>query len=598
MPDGAQVSFPDDMPKERIRDLIASKYPEAVPQPKPQQEPYSGSILPFSRDAEGNVSFDSNAGILGTIKRAVMLPGQVMKGEVPLYDQSGNISQDVIGRSFETAALMSPASPASGLKMAAPKMARPKPEGLQVAEAGQRIGVDLPRAAVSDQIAVQQAGKTVANVPIGGTPLRQASQTAISQMDDAARTVQQGYGSGSVAQAGSMARDSITDYATNTLKGAVKARYDAVDNLVTQNVTTPLSETAKTATDILARRQNAQVAGDSQAVRLVRKALGQKEGLNYQGLKDLRTSVGEMMDDMSLAPKGTSEGELKRIYASLTDDLRNAVKRAGGDGALAKWEEANTFAAKAAQERKALQSVLGRQTSDEGIFSKITAMAGSTSRADQNGLMRVRRAVSKETWDEISSAVISNLGRGPDGNFSPDRFVTAYGKLSETGKAMLFKSTGKKELAQSLDDLAMVSSRFKQLNQYANPSGTGQTVITGGLGAGLVVEPTTAISAVFGSRILAKVLAKPVSAKKLAEWAKAYEAAAVQPSVKTSALLEARAKVLATELAAETGAQSIQFLPVLSRVGQVPADQGDENQRAQENKQGRVAQQPDNRPWI
>lgn len=604
MPDGTQVSFPDDMPREQIRDMIAAKFPE-VAKPAPSADTFQRStILPLGKDTEtGEISL-AVPGLLKSIyesgRDAVTLPSRVMSGEVPMYDAQGNISQDLIGESTNAALWMSPASPASGMRMATPKGPRPKPEGVNVAEAAQRLNVSLPRAAVSDSVAVQQAGKTVANIPVGGTPLRKASETAIQQLDDAARGIQQGYGSGSVAQAGSLAREGVTDFTKNVLKQRVAQRYDTVDSLVTQNVTTPLSSTARTAADILATRQNARMTGDSKAVGLVRRALNERGGLNYQGIKDLRTSIGELIDEPTLLPAGVSQAELKRIYASLTDDLKNAVQRGGGEQALKRWEEANTFAAKVAQDRKALQSVLGRQTSDEGIFAKIQAMAGSNSRADQNGLMRVRRAVSKETWDELSSAVISNLGRDAAGQFSPDRFLTSYGKLSPTGKAMLFKTTGKKELAQSLDDLATVSARFRQLNQYANPSGTAQAGLTGALGAGIIVDPTTAIGTVVGSRVLANVLAKPVSAKKLAQWAKAYEQAAVKPSVSTTALLEARAKVLAAELVAETGAQSIaaQLVPALSRIRQVPADQGNENQGAEENKQRRIPQQPDNRPWI
>lgn len=39
MPDGQQVSFPDDMPREEIKGLIASKYPDVVPQPERQELP-------------------------------------------------------------------------------------------------------------------------------------------------------------------------------------------------------------------------------------------------------------------------------------------------------------------------------------------------------------------------------------------------------------------------------------------------------------------------------------------------------------------------------------------------------------------------------
>lgn len=76
-----------------------------------ESQAYTGSILPFSKDEQGNVSFDSNAGILGSIKRAVMLPGEVMKGDVQVNGPDGRASPEVIGRSLEAASLMSPSTP-------------------------------------------------------------------------------------------------------------------------------------------------------------------------------------------------------------------------------------------------------------------------------------------------------------------------------------------------------------------------------------------------------------------------------------------------------------------------------------------------------
>jgi hypothetical protein len=48
MPDGTNVSFPDEMPREQIRDMIASKFPEAAgPQPgiREQAQAFAGSAL-------------------------------------------------------------------------------------------------------------------------------------------------------------------------------------------------------------------------------------------------------------------------------------------------------------------------------------------------------------------------------------------------------------------------------------------------------------------------------------------------------------------------------------------------------------------------
>lgn len=56
---------------------------------KPYQKPYQGKLLPFSSDENGNVSFDSNAGILGTIKSALTLAGDVASGKAKLPSSEG-----------------------------------------------------------------------------------------------------------------------------------------------------------------------------------------------------------------------------------------------------------------------------------------------------------------------------------------------------------------------------------------------------------------------------------------------------------------------------------------------------------------------------
>jgi len=594
MPDGANVQFPDDMPPDQIRSMIASKFPEvATPRQPAEPNEFRGTLVPYKQNLDtGELSLavpKLAEAIWDSAKSAVTAPGRAMSGELQVTGPDGRTSMEAIGEGLNAAAWMSPASPAAGLALKPAKGLTPKPEGLQAAEAARRLGVDLPRAVTSESTAVQQAGKGLTNVPIGGTPLRKASETAISQLDDAAKNVQQAFGSGSVERAGSMARESMTDFATNTLKDAVTKKYNAVDDLVAQNVLTPLSETSKVASDILLRRGNAKISGNSRAVELVRKAVGEKSGLNYQGIKDLRTNVGELIENPSLRPAGMAEGELKRIYSALSDDLRNAVGRAGGEKGSKAFEEANAYAARVAKERQALDSIIGRQTSDEGIFAKIQAMAGSTSRADMQNLMRVKGSVGKDTWDELASATLARMGRDPDGKFSPDRFLTAYGKMSENGKKAMFGGNH----AQAIDDIAAVSRRFKQMNQYANPSGTAQNVIGPAIGFGAISEPVTMISSVAGARVASSILAKPLSADKVAKWAKAYEAAALKPSVKTSAMLNARARVLSLEVAKEMGAPNAarQIYETIARVGKAPAEPDQNNPLVPERQNNRPEDQ-------
>lgn len=93
-----------------------------------------GSFLPWTRSPSGEVSFDSDVGILGAAKRAFNLPGEVYRGEFQLNDpQTGMVSEEAIGRGMETAALFNPVNPAvrAGSKLipgAAQNVRQNKPE--------------------------------------------------------------------------------------------------------------------------------------------------------------------------------------------------------------------------------------------------------------------------------------------------------------------------------------------------------------------------------------------------------------------------------------------------------------------------------------
>jgi hypothetical protein len=535
---------------------------ETAPQPEEASKGmYRGTILPFEKNLDtGETNWAVPGLITGMVDSATAAftaPYRAMTGELPMTDDSGRTSPDAIAESTNMALWASPGSIASatGQKIAANAGKSITDDAAKAAatdknallQSSERLGVQMPTAAASDSSMVQQAGKIVSNIPLVGMPLRKAAQSAIKQLDDAATKAQKELGAGNPAIAGNAAKENIADYAKNVLGEAVKAKYDAVDALITQNVTSPLAQTTRVATDIAARRSNAALPTSS-AVSMIQQAISRDGGLNYQGIKTLRTRVGEMLENPSLIPSDISQAELKQIYGSLSDDLKAAVERAGGKKALEEFNAANSFAANVSKEREVLNKVLGTK-SDEAIFDKIASMASSTSRADVSSLIKVKNAVSDDTWGEISSAVIARIGRDREGNLTPDRFIAEYGKLSKAGQATLFNT----ETRQALEDIARVSSRFKQLNQYANPSGTGQTVLGGALGTGAVLSPLTAIKVAVPGYITAKILARPATAKTAADYVKAYELAARMPSTKTQEFLNRRARELAVVAANDMG---------------------------------------------
>lgn len=124
-----------------------------------RQTVQQGMILPISKDASGNVSFDSDAGLLGTLKRTFMLPGEVMKGEVDPMSPEG------LERAMEFATTVTPASAAMkggeriipGVKKALQKQdtTPPTAEALKAAaqegyETARGMNVDYSAKAVQD----------------------------------------------------------------------------------------------------------------------------------------------------------------------------------------------------------------------------------------------------------------------------------------------------------------------------------------------------------------------------------------------------------------------------------------------------------------
>lgn len=393
--------------------------------------------------------------------------------------------------------------------------------------------VKVPRVVSTDSVPVQEIGSVAANVPLAGTPLINASKATIGQLGAKATETAGGFGSrASVAEAGDTAKHSIKDWITTGSSDTAEKLYNKVDDLVDHSIKTPLTKTAGLVDTINAERDAAKL-GASKAGDQVKSAIEDPEGLTYQGVKKLRTTIGEQLNG-GVLPEGTSQAELKRVYGALTDDLGNAVKQSGSKAASDAFSRANTYYKLASDRRESLVKIIGGEAnaSGETVFSRLQSMAGSTSRADISKLGQARKVMGSDDWNEVASTVVSHLGRDVDGNFSPQRYLTDYNKLSPAGKNLLFKSGGKGEYAQHLEDIATISSRFKELQKFANPSGTSRSVVgslmAGGawhagslLMAGAVAEPLTMLSSVVGGRVVSSILASPAGASSVAKWSRA-----------------------------------------------------------------------------
>lgn len=412
----------------------------------------------------------------------------------------------------------------------AAEIAAPLKPGQEVAQAAGDLGVSIPKYLASDSMAVQRGTSALRNVPFAGDPLVKAATQTTTQLGEKAGEIAAGFGGGTNVGSGTAAREGLTQWITKDSAATAKKLYDRVDDLVDPSVTVPLRNTGEAAFQIGRTRGAAAITESSGAVGEVMGALNRAEGLTYEGIKTLRGKVGELIDG-GILPPGISGGELKQIYGALSKDMREIVRVAGDGKAMEAFERANTYYRLASDRRDALTKIVGRKgdVAPEQVFDRLAAMAGSTSRADISRLAQARKSMGEESWNEFTSGIVARLGRppgaGPEqfGTFSPERFLTAYSKITPQAKALLFRSTGKGDLATHLDSIATVSGRWKDLQKFGNPSGTAQTIFGGSIGAGLLASPLTTIGSVVGGRVLANLLSRPATAAPVARWSRSYE---------------------------------------------------------------------------
>lgn len=518
-------------------------------------------------------------GVGSAISDAAHLPGDALAGRV----QPG--SDEEIGRAFNMATLTSPANPAiRGGQGGMGAMVTPT-EGQAATSAGKRIGVDIPVAAASDSATVQRAGKVVSAVPLLGDSVVKASERATGQLGEAASRAEALPTGAAVGpqQAGEATKGAIVNWIGPRSKEVAERIYSKVDDLVDKEAKAPLIKTGEVAQNILSRRQNAAITAPSDAVKRIEDAVTRPEGLNYQGVKDLRSYIGELMNS-SVLPADLSKQELKQIYGALSEDYRNITAAAGGQQAKDALVRADKIFQSISERRESLAKIVGESgdAAGEAIFGKIKTLASTGNRADAATLQQARKAAGPEAWSEISAAVIGTLGKNRKGEWDPNIFLNDFAKLSGNGKQVLFKSTNNEKVLPFLNDIAAVSKRFNQWNRFENTSRTGSILTGSALGAqalatgkaalgGAVMEPLTFIAGIVGTSMLSKALASPATAAPTAKFARAYVAMTINPNAQSVASFSLAARNLANSI----GVAPAEFMRKLQSPVPVPANESE-----------------------
>jgi hypothetical protein len=255
--------------------------------------------------------------------------------------------------------------------------------------------------------------------------------------------------------------------------------------------------------------------------------------MNFQGIQDLRSSIGEKLSNkLSIAGTGIDGKQLKAIYGALTEDLKGGSQEGGRRRRSRRVGEGKPVRRAFVQAARQLAKIIGPEgaKSDEAVFNTVGRLASNMGdSANASALLKIKRALGDD-WDHVTSAAIYRIGRAtPEAEFSPARFVTQWNKISPQGKDIVFGGQGS-ELRQSLDRISTISQEINnRITKFTNTSNTGPLVMGAALLAKLPTHPIQTIGKVLGGVLFARALAQPATAKALARYTTAYNAALSAP---------------------------------------------------------------------
>ena len=375
------------------------------------------------------------------------------------------------------------------------------------AQAAQDIGVTPTLGMQGPSLGMIEAG--LDKVPFSTGMIRSAAQRAESQMEAALdRAVDRvgipttNTGAGEAAQAGA-------DAFLQTFKDKKDILYNAFDRKVGGNTFVTAPRTIGVLEQLTSYSQKYPNIGKflnrPKFTRLLQdlEVNGALNALPYDVLKDLRSSIGASMGKLNGPMSSLPQAELKRLYGSLSDDMR-AVAAATGDDALRSFERANKFY-NAGMERidGALTKVTKADTPEKAYQNILALTTADSPRGSTAQLNQIKKSLPKEEWSTVSATILRKLGearvgqRGaPDATdfaeFSPATFLTNWNKMDKGARTVLTSGNIPQSARRELDKLATVAQRYKE-----KPVSTGSAA-TNSLLAFLVGAPTLGLGQTAG----------------------------------------------------------------------------------------------------
>jgi hypothetical protein len=427
---------------------------------------------------------------------------------------AGAVAGEVLGPQWAAPASMAPAAAGQAVAAARASVAnRVQPNVQQFREAGTQPTVGQ----ATESNFIQGLENVLSKFPGGQGIFRRFAEKQQEQLGSS-RTGTSAEDAGRAIEEGTKGFIGRTKQVWTQLDQAVAAkvpqgsRYEATNTVkALDDLTSPVPGAEKT-TGTLVNPKLAQLrenlAADLQANN------GQ---LPFEAIRSLRTRIGSMLDDSLVS--GVPNGELKRVYRALSNDLEAAANKAGAGKEFARQND--YYKARMDRIENVLERVVGK--TPEETFQRFLPK-------DENQATTVRavmRSLDPEQRQVVQQAVVDRLGRAKSGKqdetgelFSSETFLTNWNKMSDGAKAQIFSDPA---VRKNMDAIAGASANIREGSKvFANPSGSAEKgaalSLAGAAGASVFTGNPTPITVAAGLVASANVGARMLTNPKVVEW--------------------------------------------------------------------------------
>lgn len=237
----------------------------------------------------------------------------------------------------------------------------------------------------------------------------------------------------------------------------------------------------------------------------------------FSALKGLRSKIGEKLSSVQLMSNVT-QGQYKKIYGALSQDLQIAAEEAGPKAVTA-LSRANQYTRALHQRMEKLQSFI-----DKNEPEKIYRAAFEGADLGATRISAVMKSLPKPEQKAIVSSFVAKMGKSLPGQqdaagdlFSTQTFLTNWNKLSPEAKGVLFSRFGS-QYTSNMEKIAQTSSIIREGSRVlANPSGTAGafaptatlSVLAGSAGAGKFGLAAGVAGLSLAANVMGRVLINP-----------------------------------------------------------------------------------------